>query len=232
MRSILILLGFLLPAIAPAGEVRLTNGDWPPFLSPELPDHGTISRKVRKAFHQVGVNVEFGFFPWKRSLALAAQGSWDGSVAWRKTPERERDFYFSEPLFYCNYVFFHRRQRPIDWRQLAELRGYRIGATLEYDYGPAFRQAWQQRSIQVDVADTDEQNLRKLLAGRIDLFPVTREVGEFLLQTRFTPEEAAQLTYHPRPLLTQPMYLLLNRKRPEHAQLIKQLNRGLRQLQH
>ena len=115
---------------------------------------------------------------------------------------------------------------------MAELRGYRIGATLEYDYGPAFRQAWQQRQLKVDVADTDEQNLRKLLAGRIDLFPVTREVGEFLLQTRFTPEEAAQLTYHPRPLLTQPMYLLLNRKRPEHAQLIKQLNRGLRQLQH
>lgn len=222
------LLLYLLPAHAEV--VRLTNGEWPPYLSEDLDGYGKISQRVTAAFHAAGVDVKYGFFPWRRALQLAAGKQWDGSLVWRKTPERERRFYFSDPVFYCDYVFFHRRSQHFNWKTLADLRRYRIGTTLEYDYGDEFRREQKSGTLKTDTAPTDEQNLRKLLAGRIDLFPVTREVGEYLLATHFTPEQAQQLAIHPRPLLVQPMYLLLNRQDPHHLALIQKFNRGLQQL--
>ena len=48
--------------------IRLTNGDWQPFMSKNGPHHGIASHVVTEAFALVGVEVEYGFFPWKRSI--------------------------------------------------------------------------------------------------------------------------------------------------------------------
>jgi len=65
-----------------AETIRLTNGEWQPFLSKDAPHHGFASHIVTAAFALVGVEVEYGFFPWKRSFKLAKEGTWDGSVVW------------------------------------------------------------------------------------------------------------------------------------------------------
>ena len=44
--------------------IRLTNGEWQPYLSQDVAHHGFASHVVTEAFAQVGVDVEFGFFPW------------------------------------------------------------------------------------------------------------------------------------------------------------------------
>ena len=87
--------------------IRLTNGEWPPYLSEHLEHYGVVSRIVTEAFALEGVKVEYGFFPWKQAYELAESGEWDGSLIWLRTPEREQYFYFSEPILQCNYVFWH-----------------------------------------------------------------------------------------------------------------------------
>ncbi len=49
-----------------AETIRLTNGEWQPYLSKDAPHHGFASHIVTEAFALVGVEVEYGFFPWKR----------------------------------------------------------------------------------------------------------------------------------------------------------------------
>ncbi len=42
-----------------AGEtIRITNGDWPPFTSEQLPSGGPLSRIVSEAFALEGITVE------------------------------------------------------------------------------------------------------------------------------------------------------------------------------
>ncbi|MCP4687520.1 MAG: amino acid ABC transporter substrate-binding protein, partial [Desulfobacterales bacterium] len=113
-RKILLLLFLLCFASVGFAEetITLTNGEWPPYMSERLEHHGVVSRIVVEAFALEGVRVEYSFFPWIRALSLAKAGAFDGSVVWWKTPEREKDFFFSDPVLDVRYVFFHLKSNP------------------------------------------------------------------------------------------------------------------------
>jgi len=50
MRFALLLIALLCGSIQAADSVRLTNGEWPPYLGEHLPHHGVASRIVAEAF--------------------------------------------------------------------------------------------------------------------------------------------------------------------------------------
>ncbi len=54
--------------------IRFTNGEWQPLMSKNGPHHGIASHVVTEAFALVGVEVEYGFSPWKRAMKLARYG--------------------------------------------------------------------------------------------------------------------------------------------------------------
>lgn len=226
------------PTVAPATAtvpvekvLRITNGEWPPYLSETLPHYGLASRIVTEAFARKGVKVEYGFFPWARALNIAEAGDeWDGAAVWLRNPEREQKFYYSEPVLDSGYTFFHLKSFDFQWATIDDLRGLRIGATLDYDYGAPFTEAEQAGIIAVERVASDEQNLEKLIKGRIDIFPVTPEVGFSMLQKNFSAEEVALVTYHPTYLRSDPLYLLLSRQNPENEALIALFNAGLQEL--
>lgn len=210
--------------------VRLTNGEWPPYLSEHFVHFGLASRIVSEAFALEGITVEYGFFPWARSLKQAEDGDWDGSVVWRASDERAQKFYISDEVVPDKVVFFHLKNTPFDWSTVESLQGIRIGATLSYGYGSAFDAAEAARQIQVERAPNDEINLRKLLGGRFQVFPVNVDVGYYMLRLHFKDEDAALFTHHPRPLTEAPLRLLLSKKVEGNEQLMKLFNRGLKRL--
>jgi len=210
--------------------VRLTNGDWAPYYSKKLKHYGVASRIVKEAFALEGVRVEYGFFPWKRGFKMAEAGKWDGAVAWNKTPEREKFFYFSDVLWESGWVFFHLKSYPFDWNSLDDLKNVKIGGTLEYIYTVEFLAAEQEGRLKVDRVTTDEQNFRKLLSGRIRIFPQLTDVGFYQLQQLFKPETVKLFTHHPKPLGTHHDYVLLSKKIERNKRLITLFNKGLKKL--
>ncbi|ROT98760.1 amino acid ABC transporter substrate-binding protein [Marinobacter sp. R17] len=212
-----------------AETVRLTNGNWLPYLS-EQPPHGFVSDIIRRAFALEGIDVEWGFFPWSRSYRLARDGHWDGTAAWSCSPDRAASFYYSAPITPIRYVFFHRADRTFDWQHADDLRGLRVGLTQDYAYGDVIQQARDQGWIETDTTTSDALNFRKLLAGRIDLFPIDVRVGLQMLKNEFTPEEARQITYHPRMVHAAYLHLLLTRSLPGNRGRMAAFNDGLRQL--
>ncbi len=78
--SWILILGCGVAAAEMSNTIRLTNGEWQPYLSKDVPHFGIASHIVTEAFALVGVEVEYGFFPWARSMKLAKVGRWDGRV--------------------------------------------------------------------------------------------------------------------------------------------------------
>ena len=210
--------------------IRIATGEYPPFLSEELKYHGVGIRVITEAFALEGVRVEYGWFPWKRAYELMKSGAWDCTGTWRKTPDREKDGYFSDPLYPTAFTFFHRKDFRFDWKSMDDLGGLFIGATIGYGYGQAFGDAEKWGSINVERVPTDLQNFRKLLAGRIHLFPINPDVGYDLLSQGFTPQEAELITHHPRPLLSAHTNLVFSRKVERNRRMVILFNRGLKQL--
>jgi polar amino acid transport system substrate-binding protein len=230
----LILLGILTLGMSVPGHaqrsVRLTNGEWPPYMSASLPDNGLISRIVVEAFALQGIRVQFGFFPWPRSLMLAKLGDWDGTVAWVVSPERSRDFIYSDPVIASETVFCHLKSSQFRWSGVDDLKRYRIGVTQDYFYGAAFSAAVAQGEISVETVGRDEQNLAKLLGGRIDVFPIDKRVAATMLRQHFSAPDIERLTFDPRPVHTQPLHLMFGKALPGSRQLADEFNKGLKKL--
>ena len=230
MRPLLLVLCLLFGSPLAAESIRLTNGDWSPYLGERLPHQGIASRIVAEAFALEGVTVQWEFHPWARSLQLAERGQRAGTAVWLYNDQRERQFFISDPVIDSAYYLFHRKGSDFDWQTVDDLRGLRIAGTRGYDYGEAFQQAEAAGALKVQRITSDQQGLRQLLAKRIDLFPVDKVVGFDMLHQHFSAAERAQLSFHPKPLRSDSLHLLLSREVPGNAELIERFNRGLAQL--
>ncbi|MFC4158657.1 substrate-binding periplasmic protein [Chitinimonas lacunae] len=210
--------------------IRLANGEWPPYMSAKLPHYGAVSRIVSEAFASEGIQVRYEFYPWKRGLELARNGGIDGTLAWVRTDDRERDFWLSDPLFESNAVLAYRKEKPVDWQKADDLGRYLIGATIGYAYGPLFSRFEQRFPRNVERSPSDEVNLSKLMAGRIDAFVTEREVAYYLATQHYGPGVLLRFATHPKTLDSNKMYLLLSREVPQGKAFQAAFNRGLARL--
>ncbi|WP_313513220.1 transporter substrate-binding domain-containing protein [Pseudomonas sp.] len=215
---------------AGAEEIRLTNGEWSPYLGQQLPYNGVASRIVSEAFALEGVQVQWEFLPWARALHLAEQGQRAGTAVWLRSPDRDAQFFVSEAVVSSGYSLFHRKGEALDWTRAADLKSLRIGGTNGYDYGEEFERAEQSGELQVTRLSSEEQGLRMLLANRLDVFPIDPIVAMDLLHSRFSAAERARLSYDPKPLRSDSLHLLLSRKVPGNDALMARFNHGLNTL--
>lgn len=231
MRLLSVLFALLLPLSATADEIRLTNGEWGPYLGQNLPHYGVASRIVEEAFALEGVKVKWEFYPWARALRSAERGKSDGSAVWLRSPEREKTFYISDPVVESGYYLFHRKDHPFEWSEVADLKALRLGGAIDYDYGLAFQQAEHEGTIKVRRLSNEAQGLRMLLAGRLDAFPMDKVVAFDMLHSQFSREERLRLSFHPLALRSDSLHLLLSKQVPGNAERMARFNRGLKALQ-
>jgi len=210
--------------------IRVTNGEWQPYLSKDVPHFGIASHIVTEAFGLVGVEVEYGFFPWPRAMKLAKEGTWDGSAVWGDSEERRQNFYFTEPVVPSTWVFFHLMSTQFDWNTYEDLRDIKVGGTVEYFYSDEFQAAEAAAVFRTTRTRSDEVGLKNLLKGRIDVFPGDLMVTYAQIRDTFSDEEAALFTHHPKRIIEKPLYLLLSKIVPGSEQMRDRFNEGLQQL--
>jgi len=229
LRSVPILLILATINVTAQESIRITNGEWLPYHSKNLPHYGAGSRIATEAFALEKVNVEWGFFPWSRAYLSIGNGKWDASIGWIKTPAREKEFLFSKPLYRGEWVFFHLKSYSFDWNTVEDLAGIRIGATANYNYGKKFDEAEKKKLFSVRRVSKEEQNIRMLLGGRIQVFISEKNGGYAKLKAYFTPEEYQQITHHPKPIRTGNHYLIFS-KNKKNKRMVTLFNKGLERL--
>ncbi|BDU51228.1 substrate-binding periplasmic protein [Haliovirga abyssi] len=227
-RRYLVLFMVLVLSVMSFGEtITLTNGEWAPFNGKKLKNYGFASDVVKKTFAKVGVDVEYKFFPWKRGFILAQRGNYDGTLSWGKVGDRENYFYFSEePILSGETVFFYIKGNDFTWDKLEDLKGKKIGGTLGYSYIKSFKDVGKK----LDLAPTDVQGLKKLYAGRVNIFISDLDVGLKLIRDNFTKEQQAKFSYNKKPMEKMSYYLLLSKKVSKNKELIKKYNKAFKVL--
>lgn len=210
-----------------AETLKLTNGEWPPFLSEKYKHYGLASHIVSEAMKQQGVSVEYGFFPWKRALTLAEKGSeWHGSVVWGEKDERKVKFLYSEPVIVLNDVFFYPKDKPIKWEKLEDLKGIRIGASIGYSYGAEFDNFEKDKTLNIIRAKDEVINLKKISDGKLEAFPCTLEVCIEILNTQLT-DIKDKVGYTDKELRSTSYHLLVSKSAPNAEAMIDKFNKGL-----
>lgn len=221
----------MLPAIGSgADKVRLALMEYAPLMGEKVKGYGIEPAIVTAAFRNVNIEVEYDFYPPARTFKAAEEGVYDGTVGWVWSKEREKSFYYSEPIFKAPLLLFHLKEFAFDWETMNDLRGIPIGVTAKNYYGPAFHEALDAGKLTIDEASKDAIQFDKLLRRRIKVLPMNVYTGYYTIRERFAPQQAALFTHHPRPLKTSVYHVLFSRVMPENASLVELFNKGLRQL--
>lgn len=221
-----------LQTVAAGETVHIATGEYAPWTSETLKHGGFTNQVVREAFRLEGYDVEFAYLPWKRAYETANSGDkYQVTSYWYRSEERARDFHYSDPIQTDAVVFFHLKDNPPpEWETLADLKGVRIGATSGFTYTQEFWELAKSGQLDVQEAESEELNFKKLLKGRIDLFPSDSLVGQKTLQEFFGKREAAKVTHHPRPMSGRTGHLLVSKKASNGGELLAAFNRGLAKL--
>ncbi|HEG44387.1 MAG TPA: transporter substrate-binding domain-containing protein [Phycisphaerales bacterium] len=223
-----------LPPINAANPNRvvIANGEWDPYFSENLQHYGVVSRIVTEAFAIEGIEVEYVFRPWKRGMEEAKNGKWNGTMGWGKKPDRLEVFnYCDEPIMETISTLFHRKDYPLNWDTLSDLKGLDISGTAGYFYGDAIEAAEKNGEVDISRGPADKLNFKKLSEGRTTVVINDLDVGYALMRTELSPEQASQITHHPTEVGSFPCYLLLAKDNAENKRLLELFNKGLKKLQ-
>lgn len=208
-------------------NLEIGVGDWPPFLDESLPHQGVIAHIIKDVFADEGYQVSFHFRPWSRVYLEASTGMRDATAVWMYKSEREKEFYYSEPVLKETFVFFHRKDQPLRWKTLDDLAGMTLGGGLGYSYGPEFDAALARGVFRQERMNSDKQNFKRLLLGRIDIFPEELSVGYHSLSRDLKPSELQKITHHPKPFLKNDSFLLFPRRLANSQKLLTIFNKRL-----
>jgi polar amino acid transport system substrate-binding protein len=207
----------------------IVTGNYPPGIDGAKSDKGYISRIVSDAFALEGIKVKFLFLPWARGLRMVKMGKEVSIMYYAKTPERMKDFIFSDPIFEEEWLFFHLKKTKVEWRKLADLSRFNIGATLSYSYSDEFHELADKKVLNVNWVTRDKQNWQMLMAGRIDIFP-NMQSSKYQIKALFNEADIAQITFHDKPLKKQLNYLLFSKQHPNSVYFKDKFNQGFTKL--
>lgn len=211
--------------------VRISTGEWAPYLSETAEKNGLIAQIATEAFALKDVDVDIRFFPWARATELSKSGDWDATLAFARIEEREPFYYFSTPLYVGKYVFFHLKSKPFVWEKLSDLKGYAMASTRGFGgMGDEFLKAEKNGLFKVLRLTSDEQSFNMLKATRIDTVPSDMEVGYVLLHKLYG-HESEIFTHSSRVLYEAPYHLVISKKCKRAQKLLQTFNQGLKELQ-
>ena len=232
IKLLLFLIAICLSSVSHSETVRISTGEFIPYCSSSSKHQGFASHVVSQAFARQGYEVEFDFLPWKRAFVQTKNGDYDATSWWSYSEERAKELLYSDEILESRLHFFYVRgfQPDFDWKSVDDLTGYRVGLSRGYYTSDALEAARKAGKVEFEVVNDDEQNFRRLLRGRIDLFPINVVTGLELLRTKFAPNVIHQVAYHSRPLSSRPGFLLFPKNSKRSLVLMEKFNAGLKSL--
>lgn len=161
-------------AAAQADTIELRADEWCPFnCEPGSEKPGYMVEIAREALALAGHEVNYETLNWARSLEQTRKGTVDGAIG--AIPDEAPDFVFGPALGFYEETVAVRRGEVVDISAPANLAGLRVGAINGYEYyGPVADYIAANRGDRALVQyvsgdDALDKNLRKLVAGRVDM---------------------------------------------------------------
>jgi polar amino acid transport system substrate-binding protein len=231
-QSLLAAITLILSVIAHSENkiITVSTGEWPPFISENLKYHGVAARIISESFALQGIQVRYGWFPWKRSYDNVSNGSWDASAIWAVTSQRRKDVLFSDPIIENKTVLFFRKSSLIAWESYDDLTGLVIGATDGYFNGDEFAQAEKKGLITVERTNTESSNFKKLAANRLDAVIAEIDAGYEIMRRTLTVEQIDSIVVSPKNMASFSNHLIISKKIEDAEALISAFNIGLKKL--
>jgi polar amino acid transport system substrate-binding protein len=195
------------------------------FYTDDVKKDGYIVAISQAAMEKVGYKVNVEYMPWARaSQEVITDGTHNAIIGPGYTEERAKTIIFTEPVTTYHTMLFALKGKEITYSKYEDLKSYTIGMIKAQAINTEFDGA---SYLKKEIGDTPEANIKKLLAGRIDLLIDNKEALEGEVKAGF-PNDVGKLVAIEPPLLEKKIYCGFSKKFPESEQMTKDFNSGLK----
>lgn len=228
-------LGALLSALAgvtpAAAQIVTMKADlWCPYnCEPDSDRPGFAVDIARAVFGPAGYTVEYSVLPWARTLDSVRAGETTIAIGATAGDVADRGLIVGkEPIGLQRNALAMRKDAAFAYSGPDSLRDRRLGAILGYSYDDAIDAhiAAHKGTDAVQLIGGDDalqQNIRKLLAGRVDAVVDSVDVLRYAV-VRAGQTERVSLVEIGEPSA---IYLAFSRANPDAPELIRKLDEGI-----
>lgn len=214
-------------ALIDTGLDLVTGNDYAPFTGETLPGGGMLTELVLGAFRVVGLGYEVRFMPWKRGYDGVVGGKYLGGFPYVRTPEREAEVLFSDPLIEVRQLVYLSTRTPMDFRSPQDFKGRSVCAPVGYAL-PAELAALVARGELTRESPADlPACVRMVAADRVDAFVIDEFTGQAAVASLVAGRD---IRIAERPYARVGQHLILSRANPDAAAVLAAFNSGLKKL--
>lgn len=179
--------GLIISGGVQSRQLSFVMEHFPPF---NMDENGTATGPlpdiVRAACAVIHADCTFQTLPWRRAYRLAELGMVSGIFVLQKLPEREKDFYFTDPVVQASFSVFVQESSGFNYSNSAKLDFRAIGA-----YGPSATSKAAEEILRAApgaalILEINNQTVfKKLVNGRYGehgIAVMNTDVGKYLLR--------------------------------------------------
>jgi len=177
--AVLLSIGPLSVTPAAAAELTFDTMDFAPF-SYEVKGvvSGPMADVARKVCEEMKISCPMTVLPWRRAQQEVEEGKINGMFPLGWNAERAKWLYFSPPLLETEYGFFVRDDNPLNFKQVADVKGYVVGVFGPSNTATALQKIKAElQDLTIDMTPDDLAAFRKLSVGRVQAVFSNRDVG-------------------------------------------------------
>lgn len=227
MRVIALILTLLFaPFSLSKGIVTAAQDPWPPFVQAGKVRYAGISVDVvQEALRTQGYALRMTIMPWAEALENVKQGKTDLLVATWFTEARTDFLRYSDPYMQNELKFIMPASSDFSFTGMDSLKGKKIGVVEGYGYGDEFLNASHFTRV---VAKDTPTNLRKLLAGHIDM--TLDDAAVATMQIQGAGLKTSQFKFSENNLSENDLHVTSGLANPRNEELINAFNKGLKEI--
>jgi polar amino acid transport system substrate-binding protein len=204
--------------------------DFPPYYGKDLPNYGWVSEVAKAALEIQGYEVEIKFVPWIKALEDTQAGYYDALLGAYHTRERAEKYYFSAPLAQVRTGLFKRTDKEVSFKELKELKDYKIGVVEGYATSKQFDMADYLNKVAVSNLDV---GLKMLYEGSLELMADSEVVGHYRLKHFLEKKEPgirSKIEFIKPVLAMNKIYVAISKNAPNPHRKLIDFNQGLRKI--
>lgn len=221
----LIALFFVFNTTAQSDTLKLSMDVWPPFTNVEG-EKSIASEIVIKALEEININTQIIVQDFDKVTEGINSGRYNGSPAFWKSDEREKNLFFSAPYLKNQLILVGRKGTKVDLNSFIELKGSSIGLVEGYAYTDSLTEV---ENLKITYGKNDQENLENLLSEKVDYMLVDALLIQYLLKYELN-NVSSLLEFAKQPIIVNSLYLALRKDIPDAEKILTQFNEEIKTL--
>lgn len=208
----------LMTSVARAEMWTIMSDEWPPYSCAKCPDGGAGIKALKEALKSVNVDVEVTYLSWVHVMRESKSQKYTGYLAWQNSL-RKGYVLPSRYIFLNHLVLVEQKSHPLQWNQLSDLKGKRIGLHEGSGYYEEFMGLVRKKVIIGEIYPSDTARVLLVSQGKLDGALMDRDNARFYL-SQMQAKDREKVQINEKVLKSQGTFVAIQEKQKDKLSIL------------